>query len=319
LGGRRYEYAGKTSEAFALRGSVFNRGGAQSVLVVAVLVLLGSAVIAIAEESAGPLDAAINSKLEQLEALKLEISEAGCDYAVDEPTIEGCQQLDAQAQALGTEIETLKTRAHPSAKASEPQASRPYSFTAHTKANIRYRTFCVRECDGFYYPLGESSTRGSFLADEAQCRSNCSSPAKLFYTRSASDDAGEMVSLNGERYGDLANAFRYRSEYVSGCACKPKPWTAEAKAMFDRRAIIATRSPNERIVAAGAGEVAKLLTAPEPKVAIHVAGGRSRYSQAVIDRPLFRSLFRPFRLAFGAQAANETSPQHRFFLFRNRD
>jgi hypothetical protein len=284
-----------------------------------VVVLLGSAVIAVAAESSSPLDAAVNSKLEQLEALKLDISEAGCDYAADEPTIKGCQQLDAQAQALGTEIETLKARAHQSAKASEPHVSRPYSFAAHTKANMSYRTFCVRECDGFYYPLSESSTPSSFLADEAQCQSGCSSSVKLFYSPLASDDAAEMVSLTGERYSDLTNAFRYRSEYVSGCACKPKPWTPEAKAMFDRRAIVATRTPNERIVATGAREVAKMLTAPAPRVAVQVASGRSRYGQAVIERPRFRSLFRPFRLAFGAQASNEASPQHRFFLFRRHD
>ena len=70
-----------------------------------------------------------------------------------------------------------------------------------------------------------------------------------------------MVALTGERYGEIANAFRYRSEYVEGCACKPKPWSAEAKVMFDRRAVLATRTPNEKIVAAGAGEVAKLLGA----------------------------------------------------------
>ena len=71
----------------------------------------------------------------------------------------------------------------------------------------------------------------------------------------------QMVALTGERYGEIANAFRYRSEYVEGCACKPKPWSAEAKVMFDRRAVLATRTPNEEIVAAGAGEVAKLLGA----------------------------------------------------------
>jgi hypothetical protein len=282
-------------------------------------VLLGSAVIVVAAESGAPLDA-IASKEQQLSALKSHMADASCDYAVDEPTIEGCRQLDAQAQALAAEIEVLKAQIDQSAvRASERRDSHPYLFATHTKPNMSYRTFCVRECDGFYYPLHESSAPASFLADEAQCQSSCSSPAKLFYSSLASDDAAEMVSLTGERYGDLTNAFRYRSEYVSGCACKPKPWTAEAKIMFDRRATIATRTPNERIVAAGAGEVAKLLTAPEPKVAVHVTNGRSRYSQVASERPLFRSLFRPFRLAFGAQAANEAAPQHRFFLFRSHD
>jgi hypothetical protein len=90
--------------------------------------------------------------------------------------------------------------------------------------------------------------------------------------------------------------------------------------MFDRRAIRATRTPNERIVAAGAGEVAKLLKAGEAKVAVRAASGRSRYSQAIIERPRFLPFFWPFRYAYGvsAQASNEPLPQHRFFLFRNR-
>jgi hypothetical protein len=274
-----------------LRGFAFSRVATRVVLVAGVVGLLGTAAIAVAAEGDAPFGTALASKEQQLETLKLDIAEAGCDYAVDEPIIEGCQQLGAQVQALGAEIEALKARADQStANVAEPRASRPYSFMAHTKPNMSYRTFCVRECDGFYYPLSQSSTPGSFVADEAKCQSSCSSPAKLFYSPPASDDAGEMVSLTGGRYGELANAFRYRSEYVSGCACKPKPWTTEAKAMFDRRAIIATRTPDERIVAAGAGEVAKLLVAPpEPKIAVHVTSGRSRYSQAVIERPRFRN------------------------------
>ena len=185
---------------------------------------------------------------------------------------------------------------------------------------MSYRTFCVRECDGFYYPLGEASTPGSFLADEAKCKSSCSSPAKLFYSAVPGGDAGEMVALTGERYGEIANAFRYRSEYVEGCACKPKPWSAEAKAMFDRRAVLATRTQGERIVAAGAAEVAKALSAGEAKVAVRATSGKPRYGQAIIERPRFRPLFRPFRYAFaaGAQAQTEPSPQHRLFLFRER-
>jgi hypothetical protein len=58
---------------------------------------------------------------------------------------------------------------------------------------------------------------------------------------------------------------------------------------------------------------------PETKVAVHAAGGKSRYSQMIVERPRFLPFFRPFRYAFaGAQAANEQLPQRRFFLFRGR-
>ena len=307
-----------------MRGRAFSRVGTLPLAIAALAALVGTAVIAAPAEIArsadgSSLDAAIASKAEQLAAVKLNITEADCDYAVDAAIIEACDQLAAQAQKLAAEIDALKAEAAEATIAKAPAQPKPYSFKASTNPNMSYRTFCVRECDGFYYPLSEASTPDSFLADEAKCRSSCSSPAKLFYSAIPGDDAGVMVALTGERYGELANAFRYRSEYVDGCACKPKPWTADAKVLFDRRAILATRTPDERIVASGAGEVAKLLTAPETKVAVHAPSGKSRYSQMIVERPRFLPFFKPFRYAFaGAQATNEPLPQHRFFLFRGR-
>jgi len=294
--------------------------------VAALAALIGTAVIAaptgVTRSSSGAsLDAAMASKVQQLTALKGNITESECDYAVDAAITEGCDQLIAQAQSLAAEIEALKAETGKAAPnpAAHPSSLKPYSFKARTNPNMSYRTFCVRECDGFYYPLSEASTPGSFLADEAKCQSSCSSPAKLFYSAVPGDDAGEMVALTGERYGEIANAFRYRSEYVESCACKPKAWSAEAKVMFDRRAVIATRTPNEKIVAAGAGEVAKLLGAGEAKVAVRATSSKSQYARVFVERPRLLPFFRPFRYASaGPQTAAEPLPQHRFFLFRER-
>ena len=77
--------------------------------------------------------------------------------------------------------------------AKAPRDPTPYSFKARTNPNMSYRTFCVRECDGFYYPLSEASAPGSFLAEEAKCQARCSSPAKLFYSAIPGDNAGGMV------------------------------------------------------------------------------------------------------------------------------
>ncbi len=75
--------------------------------------LVGTAVIAAPAEiarsaSGASLDAAIASKVEQLAAVKLNITEADCDYAVDAAIIEACDQLAAQAQKLAAEIDALK-------------------------------------------------------------------------------------------------------------------------------------------------------------------------------------------------------------------
>ena len=265
-------------------------------------------------------DAAIASKLQQLAALNSDMANSDCDFAVDPAIIEACDQLGAQAKKLTAEIDGLRALA--AADAGLPKAPplpKPYTFKTLTNPAMSYRTFCVRECDGYYYPLSEASMPGAFITDEAKCRSSCSSPAELFYSVIPNEDAGQMVALTGERYGKLANAFRYRSEYVDGCACKPKPWSAEAKVVFDRRAVIATRTRSERIVATGAAAAAKVLAAPEAKIAAAPAHATARYSQAVSERPRFRPFFRPFRDNAGVQAANEPpQQQRRFFLFRNR-
>jgi hypothetical protein len=175
----------------------------------------------------------------------------------------------------------------------------------------------VRLCDGFYYALSEASQPHSFLNDEQRCRSSCSSPTKLFYTLNPDDDSEQMVALTGERYGELPNAFRYRTEYVDACTCKPKPWSAEAKAAYDRRAVLATRTEGERIVAAGAGEVAKVLADTNTRIAQGRAGPRDakiRFSQSALDRAQLRARYRALRFGgglFALRHRQQTSRRHR--------
>jgi phage/plasmid-associated DNA primase len=47
-----------------------------------------------------------------------------------------------------------------------------------------------------------------------------------------------MRDLKGKRYSSLKTAFLYRKKYVKGANCKPKPWSAEAKAVHKKYAIL---------------------------------------------------------------------------------
>ncbi len=73
-------------------------------------------------------------------------------------------------------------------------------------------TFCVRLCDGRYFPLPRSSG-----ASSAQlCSSFCpAATTKVFYGGGI-DYAG---ASDGTRYGNLPNAFVYRDKIVEGCSC----------------------------------------------------------------------------------------------------
>ena len=71
--------------------------------------------------------------------------------------------------------------------------------------------FCVRSCDGKYFPL----MRG--LASPAQmCQAFCPASATKVYFGSSIDGA---YSQTGERYADSENAFAYRKALRADCTC----------------------------------------------------------------------------------------------------
>jgi hypothetical protein len=74
------------------------------------------------------------------------------------------------------------------------------------------RAFCVRACDGSYFPV---QARAGLSAAEA-CRSFCPASQTRLYSGGTIDSA---VTSNGSRYADLDNAFVYRRQLVAGCTC----------------------------------------------------------------------------------------------------
>lgn len=79
-------------------------------------------------------------------------------------------------------------------------------------ANRGASAHCVRLCDGKYFPI---FSRGG--ATPAQiCQSFCpASDTKVFFGGSI-DNA---LSINGERYSELENAFLFRKKLSAGCTC----------------------------------------------------------------------------------------------------
>ena len=71
--------------------------------------------------------------------------------------------------------------------------------------------FCVRSCDGKYFPL----MRG--LASPAQmCQAFCPASSTKVYFGASIDGA---YSAGGERYADSENAFAYRKALRADCTC----------------------------------------------------------------------------------------------------
>jgi hypothetical protein len=77
------------------------------------------------------------------------------------------------------------------------------------------QAYCVRSCDGRYFPLAASDNQSR----AASCNSFCPASETRIVYGSSIDNA---VTENGQPYSELPNAFRYRNEIVAGCTCNGK-------------------------------------------------------------------------------------------------
>jgi Protein of unknown function (DUF2865) len=84
-----------------------------------------------------------------------------------------------------------------------------------------YRTLCVRTCDGYYFPISNSTSSTRFSEDEQTCQKLCPATEVALYShRNPGEDVAQAVANNGRTYKELANAFRYRREFIATCGCR---------------------------------------------------------------------------------------------------
>jgi hypothetical protein len=91
----------------------------------------------------------------------------------------------------------------------------PFAPQGETRARGGGQAYCVRSCDGRYFPVTASDNQSR----AASCSSFCpASDTKVVYGSSID----RATTENGKPYSELPNAFRYRNEIVAGCTCNGK-------------------------------------------------------------------------------------------------
>lgn len=74
------------------------------------------------------------------------------------------------------------------------------------------KAFCVRTCDGHFFPV--RAQPGLSVAEA--CHAFCPASETRIYGGGSIDYA---VARDGSRYADLPNAFLYRKRLIAGCTC----------------------------------------------------------------------------------------------------
>jgi hypothetical protein len=111
-----------------------------------------------------------------------------------------------------------RTPSSASSYADPNQGSNPYGERERQEPRIESGSsvsYCVRTCDGRYFPIQRSSG-----ANPAQvCGSFCPAAKTKIFSGGAIEHA---TAQDGSRYKDLPNAFVYREKTVADCTCNGK-------------------------------------------------------------------------------------------------
>lgn len=117
----------------------------------------------------------------------------------------------------------------------DPNSDEPGTFTIPNDENVisipsgeddsrRYRTVCVRTCDGYYFPMSPQSSRDDFARDQQNCESMCpGTDINTYYQDAGDSDTSRLMSTSSdEAYNALPTAYLYRrtdTPRPAGCGC----------------------------------------------------------------------------------------------------
>lgn len=134
--------------------------------------------------------------------------------------------------------------------------------------------YCVRTCDGRYFPL--TSTGGQSRA--ATCNSLCPASETKVFVGSGIDNASAADS--GKSYSSLPNAFRYRTELVGGCTCNGKDSGGLAHIELENDPTLRKGD----LVATAGGALVKAGTAQRSasSAPVHARASRSRFDRVPV-------------------------------------
>lgn len=107
-------------------------------------------------------------------------------------------------------------------KQAKSSKSTPLDHKDFQAAYLRSRTsYCVRSCDGFFFPIGNADT-GSSAAHEAACVRACpGAETSVFVADAGSKGIDDAFNRRGQRYQATQTAFNYRTQLDAACSCNP--------------------------------------------------------------------------------------------------
>jgi hypothetical protein len=95
----------------------------------------------------------------------------------------------------------------------------PVKANADSIAINSSTSYCVRTCDGFFFPLGNPNA-ADLAAHDAACARQCpAAETAVFVAPSGSRGIEDAINRKGERYENTRTAFNHRTQFDKACSC----------------------------------------------------------------------------------------------------
>ncbi|MGU9981334.1 DUF2865 domain-containing protein [Phreatobacter sp. HK31-P] len=82
------------------------------------------------------------------------------------------------------------------------------------------RAFCVRTCDGYFFPAGPSTSGAARVAQQSSCSAMCPGAEVAVYSVGNRGSIEDAVNARGQTYAALRTAFRFRQGLERTCSCQ---------------------------------------------------------------------------------------------------
>ena len=159
---------------------------------------------------------------------------------------------------------------------------------------------CVRTCDGSFFPISYSARRANLGDLQEMCTALCPAAEVKLYTRSMRD-MKTAVSIDGEPYTSLENAFKYEKTVVPQCSCR-KPGQSWAEALVDAERLLGEGRKGDIIVTP---EKAEELSRPQQPGQAAQPKGKRRGKATAFDPRAMKKLLDEQKRAAGAESGRE--------------
>jgi hypothetical protein len=113
---------------------------------------------------------------------------------------------------FGTQDQAAEQKAKPATATPAGPSDAPAPLPPISGGYARSTGHCVRMCDGMHFPV---HGRGE-MSPTAMCQAFCpASVTKVFF----GNQVDRAISMDGERYSEIDNAYAYRKKLSGDCTC----------------------------------------------------------------------------------------------------